>query len=175
MKTVNQGYKEDGKIGGIFTFELYRKGKMIDKWEHFNLVPTLALNHFNDTVLGGGTAIANWYITLYSNAYTPQDDDAYIHIGTRFTELNAEYDEVTRPVWTKDGASATGLMSNSAARATFTFNQAATVNGGLFVSVNTKGDNTSGMLLAASLHSPARSVIDNDELLVKYDFQQSST
>lgn len=163
------------KIGGVFSFELRREGKIIDAWKEFNLVPTAGLNHFNDVVLGNASAISNWYIGLYSNAYTPQADDLYVHIGTRFTEINAEYDEVTRPSWVKDGVSAAGLMSNSASRAVFTFNQSAVVNGGLFVSVNTKGDGTSGMLLASSLHSPARNVVAGDELLVRYNFQQSSS
>ena len=172
---MNNESKELTKLGGKFSFELKREGQIIDAWENFNLVPTAGLNHFNDTTLGGGIGISNWYLSLYSNAYTPQADDLYTHIGTRFTELVAEYDEPVRPTWIKDGVSSNGLMTNSGNRATFTFNQPATVSGGMFVSVNTKGDNTSGLLLASSLHAPARSVVDGDELLVKYEFQATSS
>jgi hypothetical protein len=167
----------EGKVsrGGIFTFELRRDGELIDIWDFHNLVPTAGLNYLNDAGIGGGSQISSWYIGLYSNAYTPQADDVYTHIGTRFTEITTAYDETTRPAWTKDGASSSGLMTNSSSRATFTFNTSATVNGAIFVSNNVKGDNTSGTLLAASLHTPARSVVNGDELLVKYEFQASSS
>lgn len=162
--------------GGIFTYELRRKGEIIDIWDLGNRVPTLALDYINDSSIGNQTAIAAWYIMLFSNAYTPQADDAYTHIGTRFTEVTTVYDEATRPVYTLNGVSAAGLISNSSSRATFTFNAPGTINGACMVSNSTKGDNGAGpVMLAASAHSPARSVIALDELLVKYEFQGSSS
>ena len=161
--------------GGVFTFSQYRKGDQVDEWAWWNLVPTVALDAMNDDFFNSGTSYANFYVGLFSNAYTPQADDLYSHIGTRFTEITAEYSESTRPAWTSNGSSASGLVSNSSSRATFTFTGSATINGGLLVTNNVKGDNSSGLLVAATAASPSKSASNGDELLVKYEFQASST
>lgn len=163
------------ETGGIFTFYHKRDGVIIDTWEQHNIVPEAALDYINNSSLRGATAISVFYIALFSNAYTPQSDDLYSHIGTRFDELDAEYDEVTRPVWTTDGPSAVGVVTNSASRAVFTFNQSATVSGGLLVSNNVKSDNTSGTLIASTAHIPARAVIAADQLLVLYSITSTSS
>lgn len=167
------------QVGGIFYFEHRRQGKTIGSWETPNLVPTAGLNHTLDTTLGSGTptTVGTWYIGVYSNTYTPQADDVYTHIGTRFTEITTAYDEATRETYVPDGASASGLVTNSTSRATFTFNSSVNVSGAIFVSSNIKGDNaaSAAVLLAASAHSPARAMISGDELLVKYEFQGTSS
>lgn len=163
------------KAGGIFTFEQFRNGKIIDEWGQENLVPEIGINKLLDTSIGGVTAITPWYIALFSNVYTPQSDDLYEHIGVRYTEVTA-YNETTRPVYSLDGLADAGLLSNSNDRALFTFNADQNVSGGLIVSANAKGDNAAAgaILLAASAHSPARGMLAGDELLVKYEFQMTS-
>jgi len=170
--------KENTKVGGKFTYQLVRDGAVIDTWEHENLVPYDGLDHILDVVLDGATAVANWYIGLYSNTYTPINSDVYAHIGSRFTEVNAQYSQATRPGWMPNAAgSVDGFHSNSDSRATFTFTSGATIAGAIFVSSSVKGDNSASnaVLLAASAHSPSRTVLSGDELLVKYEFQGSST
>jgi len=167
--------KNETKLAGVFTYELRRNGKIIDTWEQPNIVPTVGLNHFNDVVLNGASAYGTWYIGLYLNAYTPVAANVYGDIGTLFTEITGNYDEADRPPYIPDGAAVAGVTSNSASRATFTFNASDTVNGALFVSGSGKGINTGGILLAASAHVPARSVIAGDELLVKYEFSGTSS
>lgn len=162
-------------FGGKFQYEHRRNGKVIEVWEDPNLAPEAARNHILDVVLSGATAINPWYIGLYSNAYTPQEDDLYSHIGVRFTEIEA-YSEVTRPAYVADGLADAGIVTNEAARSLFTFTQNVTVNGGFFVSNNTKGDNAAAgaIMLAASQHTPARSMIIGDELLVRYVYTATS-
>ncbi len=168
-------FAEKTGFGGVFEFEHRRDGETLEIWKQGNLVLDLGINHFLDTELGGSTPITAWYIGLYSNTYTPQAADTYSEIGSTFTELNAHYDESTRPVWTKNGVAAAKVMTNSSSRATFTFNQAATVSGAMFVSSSVKGDNSAGLMSAASAQSPARTMANLDELLVTYSFTGSSS
>jgi hypothetical protein len=175
---------ESGKFGGAFSYEQRRRNKLdfgrmetIEKWDEHNIVPQEGLNHFLNVNLNQKTAIGTWYIGLYSNTYTPLDGDVYTDIGTTFTEINADYNETTRPAFVPDGDATVKLITNEASRATFTFNAGATVAGALFVSSNIKGDSAASgaVLQAASAHSPSRSMIANDELLVKYSFLGSSS
>ena len=167
---------EKGVVGGVFTFEHRRAGEVIDTWKENNIVPQEGLNHLLNVNFNGKTAVGTWYIGLYSNTYTPLDDDVYTDIGTTFTEINADYDEATRPAYVPDGDATVKLMTNDASRAVFTFNASATVAGAIFVSSNIKGDNAAAnaVLMAASAHSPSRSMLSLDELLVKYSFLGSS-
>lgn len=171
MKTI-----EAPSVGGIFTFDHVRNGEVIATWKEHNIVTQEGLNHLLNVNFNGKTVVGTWYLGLYSNTYTPQDGDVYTDIGTTFTEINAAYDETTRPAYVPDGDATVKLMTNAASRATFTFNTGATVAGAMFVSSNIKGDSaaSNAVLMAASAHSPSRSMLALDELLVKYEFLGSS-
>lgn len=175
IEAKNHSLEAKMKFGGKFQYEHYRNGKPIETWEDPNLAPEAARNHILDVILNGVTAINPWYIGLYSNAYTPQTDDLYSHIGTRFTEIE-DYSETTRREYTPDGLADAGIVTNEAARALFTFTANITVNGGFFVSNNTKGDSAAAgaIMLAASQHTPARPMIIGDELLVRYVYTATS-
>lgn len=177
---MNNEITEKTQVGGVFEFELVRDGKTIDVWKQENIVTNEGLDHMLDIHLDDKTRTTIWYIGLYSNTVTPLATHTYTSIGGTFTELsNTHYTPTVRPTWTPDAAgSVDGAFSNTEARATFTFITGATVSGALFVSHNVKGDATSNsayVLFAGSAHSPARTVLTDDELLVKYSFAATSS
>lgn len=156
-------------IGGIFTFEQVRNGKVIDTWSQENIVVDTGLNYLLDAALSGGTVNVNHYIGLFSNNYTPIAGT----IISDLVEVNAKYDEVTRPIWSELGA-VTKTITNSASPATFTFNAGETVYGAFLTSNQTKGSNT-GTLVAASKFLASRVMIASDVLRVTYTLTISST
>lgn len=173
----NEMFKSDSGMGGVFEYELRRNGVIIDTWDEHNLIPNAGLDHNNNVVLDDATRVTEWHIGLYSNTYAPQADDLYTHIGSRFTEIQAEYSEATRPAFVPDAAgSVGGVLANAVSRSLFTFTSDATVAGAIFVSDSEKGDSVTpgAVLFAASAHTPSRSIRSGDELLVKYTFTGTS-
>lgn len=160
---------QDLKVGGYFTYEHIRDGKVIDTWKEKNIVVNQGLNYILDAALSGGTVNTTHYVGLFSNNYTPIAST----LITNLTEVNAKYDELTRPTWTEAGASSQSI-SNSASPAAFTFNASETVYGAFLISNNTKGG-TTGTLIAASKFASARSVIAADVLNVTYTLSASSS
>lgn len=158
-------------VGGVFTFQQIRDGKVIDEWEEKNLVVNEGLNHLLDVTLSGGSQNASWYIGLFEGNYTPVSTDTAANIATNATESTA-YTETTRQGWTTAAVSSQQI-TNTASKATFTINANKTIYGAFLVSNNTKGG-TSGMLFAASKFSVARSVVDEDQLLVTYTVLSAS-
>lgn len=171
MKTL-----EKIQIGGVFGYTHIRNGKIIDEWDEHNLLPLAARNFVNDSLFGLVAPVNPLFIGLFSNSYSPQNDDLYTHIGSRYTELTSEYDEVSRVLF-EPGPSVNGVLSNSAKRALFTFNAPASVAGGMLVSNATKGDSAaaSAIMLAGSRHPITRDMQTLDELLVSYVFTTTST
>lgn len=159
------------EVGGVFTFQQIRDGKVIDEWEEKNLVVNEGLNHLLDVTLSGGSQNASWYIGLFEGNYTPVSTDTAANIATNATESTA-YTETTRQGWTTSAVSSQQI-TNTASKATFTINANKTIYGAFLVSNNTKGG-TSGMLFAASKFSVARSVVDEDQLLVTYTVLSAS-
>ena len=160
---------QDLTVGGYFTYEHIRDGKVIDTWKEKNIVVNQGLNYILDAALSGGTVNTTHYVGLFSNNYTPIAST----LVTNLTEVNAKYDELTRPTWTEAGASSQSI-SNSASPASFTFNASETVYGAFLISNNTKGG-TTGTLIAASKFASARSVIAADVINVTYTLSASSS
>ena len=151
------------KVGGVFEFELVRDGKVIDKWQDHNLVVNEGLNDLLQVYLGNGTQKATWYVGLFEGNYTPVATLMAATVASAATECVA-YDAGTRPEWF-EAAAASQQITNTASKASFTINATKTVYGAFLVSSNTKGG-TTGVLFAASRFSTARSLIDDDQLLV---------
>lgn len=164
---------ENPTLGGVFTFEHRRNGEVIDTWDQHNLVLDAGLNHILDVTFHGTTAVSPWYIGLYSNTYTPLAGDLSSDLGTSYTQITTAYDEATRPEY-EEAAAAAKVTTNVLNRATFTFNTTATVAGAFLISDSVK-TNATGTMIAASAHSPSRSMLALDELLVKYEFTGSSS
>jgi len=158
-------------IGGKFTFELVRDGKVIDKWEEKNLVVNEGLNHLLNVYLGATAKVGTWFVGLFEGNYTPISSLTAATVAADAVESSA-YAEATRPEWV-DAAAVTQQITNSASKATFTINATKTIYGAFLVSDSTKGG-TTGTLFAASRFSAARSVVADDQLLVTYTVQATS-
>lgn len=152
-------------IGGIFTYELRRKDGTIEKWKSHNLVVNQGLNHVLDVALHGVAAVNPWYVAIFEGNYVPLATDTAATIVAAATECTA-YTEATRPEYV-EAAAATQSITNSASRATFTFNATKTIYGAFLTSVATKSA-TTGTLLAADKAATSKAVTSGDQLLVTY-------
>lgn len=154
-------------VGTWWEFEQWRKGKLIDKWAQKNVITTEGLNHMLNVTFHGATAIGTWYMGLFENDYTPLITDTYATPG--FTESSA-YDEATRPAFVEAEAT-TKVTTNNASKATFTISGTKTIYGAFLcgggTDGNTKGDAAGGgTLFASSKFATAKSVVDDDVLMV---------
>jgi len=120
----------------IYEWELWRDGKVFINGTCHNVTTTEGFNYILQTGLGNGTAKSTWYISIFTDDYTPLLTDTYAVPG--FTEASAEYSEATRPTWIDDAA-ASGSIANSTTAA-FSIISTATIYGAALVSNNTKGD-----------------------------------
>lgn len=159
--------------GGVFDYELRRHGKNggRDFWRSPNLAVDQGLNLMNDVFFHGTTQVSPWYVGLFEGDYTPVAGDTAATFPGSATECTA-YDETTRVEYV-EAASAGKLTTNSANRATFTFNAAKTIRGGFLSSVAAKGAIT-GSLFAADRGAASKGVEDDDVLLVAYGFTLSA-
>ena len=163
------------RIGGVFTYNHIRDGKVIDTWEEENIVVNEGLNYVLDSAFSAATPITAWYIGLFKNNYAPQATDvAATFSGAGVAnEATTEYTEATRPAWTEAGP-ATQVITNSASPAVFTFGTAVSIYGALLASLPTKAT-ASGKLAAASKFASIRSMLIADVLNVTYTLTISST
>ena len=165
-------------VGGVFNnTKRSPEGDVLDFWTSENLVLNAGIQYIFNEIFGDSSLGYSWYVGLYGNAYTPQAADTSADIGVSYTEVNAAYDEATRPAYTSDGAlsGADLTMSNSASKATFTFNtNSTTVAGAYVISTNTKASAT-GVMLAASKYATSKSMDDGETLDVGYDITGSSS
>lgn len=162
---------QDIKFGGRFAYEHFRGGQLIDAWEDPNIVVDEGLNHLLDVAFHGSTQVGTWYIGLFEGNYTPLSTVTAATIAAASTECTA-YDETTRVAY-NEAAAASKVTTNSANKATFTFNASKTIYGGFLVSTSTKSG-TSGTLMSASRFGSAKTVESADQLLVTYTFTASS-
>ena len=163
------------KVGGVFTFELIRGGKVIDSWEEKNLVVNEGLNALLDGVLGGGAQFANWHVGIYEANYTPTSALTAANVAATATECIA-YAETTRPPWDNAPASSQQI-TNTASKATFTIDATKNIYGAFLISDGTKGGAIAFptvCLFAASKFAVARAVVAEDQLLVTYTVQSAS-
>lgn len=158
-------------MGGRFQFELLRGGKIVDAWEDHNLVVNEGLNHILDVQFHAATQITTWYLGLFEANYTPVSTVTAASITADSTECTA-YDETTRVAYNEAAASGQSI-TNSANKATFTFNATKTIYGAFLASASAKSA-TSGVLFAAAKFGSSKAVVAADQLLVTYTFAASS-
>lgn len=169
--------KQELKIGGVFTYEHIRDGKVIDVWEEPNLVVDEGLNHIVNVVFGAVAKLGQSYVGIYANNYTP----SAANVAATFPgagvagEVTAEISNTTRPAWAGYTAPATTTksLSNSTAPAIFSFTSGASVNGAFLTSSSTKGG-TTGTLFAASKFPATRTMLTGDVLSVIYTISVAS-
>ena len=141
---------------------------LIDTWNERNVVTDEGLNSLLGVYFSDDTQITDWYLLCFEDDYTPLITNTYATPG--FTETTA-YDETTRPAWQEGGASAKAI-SNSANKASFTFNATKSIYGGALVGggtgANTKGDTAGGgvMFCSSRFTSGTKSVVNTDILKV---------
>jgi hypothetical protein len=159
-------------IGGVFGYEHYRGGALlaVERDAH-NIITNQGLNHILDVVLHGTTPVSPWYMLVFEGNYTPVAGDTAASFPASATESTA-YDEATRVEYNEAAASSQST-TNSANKATFTFNATKTIYGAALVSVSTKGA-TTGTLLCANKATASKSVVDDDQLLITYTLSVTS-
>lgn len=163
--------KNELRVGGEFIVEHVRNGEVIDTERCPNIVVNEGLNHLLDVLLHGSTQVNPWYIGLFEGNYTPLASVTAATITAASTECTA-YDESTRAEYVEAAASSQST-TNAASKATFTMNATKTVYGAFMVSASAKSA-TTGTLLSAARFGTAKSLADDDQLLVTYVFNASS-
>jgi hypothetical protein len=158
-------------VGGVFHGQHVRDGQVIDEWEDRNLVVNEGLNHLLDVYFRGATQITTWYLGIFEANYTPVAGVTAATITAASTECTA-YDEATRQAY-DEAAPASQSITNSASKATFTFNATKTIYGAFLVSASAKSA-TTGKLFSAAQFSSSKAVVDDDQLLLTYTFTASS-
>jgi hypothetical protein len=161
----------DIRVYGEYHGQIVRGGEVIDEWTDKNLVTNEGLNSLLDIYFNGGTQITTWYIGLFEGNYTPVATVTAATITAASTECTA-YDEATRQAF-DEAAAASQSITNSASKATFTFNATKTIYGAFLVSASAKSA-TSGTLFSAARFGSSKSVVDDDQLLLTYTFTASS-
>lgn len=157
---------------GRFIVEHWRQGELLDVSEDLNLVVNEGLNSMLDIMFHGATQITTWYIGLFEGNYTPVASVTAATITAAATESTA-YDESTRQEYVEAAASGQSI-TNSANKATFTINATKTIYGAFLASASAKSA-TSGTLFAASRFTSSKAVVDDDQLLVTYQIDLSSS
>lgn len=173
VKSDNGLLLPEGKVlmGGKFIGQLFRKGKLIEEFEQANTVVNQGLNDNLNCYLNGGAQSTVWYMGIFQGNYTPVATDTAATIAGNSTECSS-YTSATRPQW-QPAAPSGQSITNSANRATFTFNGSVTVYGAFLVSNNVIAG-TSGVLFAAAQFGAAKAVVSADQLLLTYTFNASS-
>lgn len=162
----------DGLIAhGIWHGQHVRDGKVIDEWEDHNLVVNEGLNALLNIMFHGTTQISTWYIGVFEGNYTPVATVTAATITAAATESTA-YDEAARVAY-DEAAAASQSITNSASKATFTFNATKTIYGAFLGSASAKSA-TTGTLFSAAQFSAAKAVVAADQLLLTYTFTASS-
>lgn len=158
-------------MGGVFRGEFFRDGKKFDEVEAHNLVVNSGLNDNLNVYLNGSGQTTSWFMGIFQGNYTPVSTDTAASIAGNSTECSS-YTSATRPAWTPAVPSGQAI-TNSASRATFTFNATVTVYGAFLISSNVIAG-TSGILFAAAQFGSSKAVVSGDQLLLTYSFSASS-
>lgn len=158
-------------VKGTYHGQLMRGGEVIDDFEDENLVVDQGLNALLDVMFHNATQIGTWYLGVFEGNYTPVAGVTAATIAGASTESSA-YDEPSRPAF-NEAAAAGQAITNSANRATFTFNATTTIYGAFLISDATVGG-TTGALFSAARFSSSKSVVSGDQLLLAYTFSAAS-
>jgi hypothetical protein len=158
-------------VGGVFSGQIIRDGKVIDEFEDRNLVVNEGLNRLLNVMFNAATQTTVWYLGLFEGNYTPTSGLTAATVASTATECTA-YAAATRPEYV-EAASSAQSTTNSAARASFVFNATKNIYGAFLISDSTKSG-TSGILFSAARFSALKAVENSDEMLLTYTFNASS-
>lgn len=158
-------------VGGKYHVEHLRGGEVIDAFDCDNLVTNEGLNSLLNVYLQAATQITTWYLGVFEGNYTPVATDTAATFVASATESTA-YTATARQAWTPATASGQSI-TNSANKASFTFNATKTIYGAFLSSASAQSA-TTGVLFSAAKFSAAKSVVANDQLLLTYTFSATS-
>ena len=153
------------RVGGYFTTEHMRRGKLLSTSIDKNTVVDEGLMSILSVIFNAGVAVPTWYVGIFGGNYTPLSTDTGAVIAVNATE-SAAYSEAIRQTWVV-AAPATNQITNSASKATFTANATTTIYGAFLISTSAISD-TLGSLMAASKFAASRPVVALDQLLITY-------
>jgi hypothetical protein len=153
----------------LWAFEHYRQGPnglyLLGAWKQRNVLTDEGIDAWLDIMLDSGTQITAWYFEPFESNTTPLVTHTYaVPVYTPCTA----YDEATRQEFVV--AAASGQSStNSANKATLTFNATKTIYGCGLVggggAATTKADTAGGgTLFSSSLFGVAKPVVSTDVL-----------
>lgn len=134
-----------------------------------NIITTEGLNHLLMVGLSSTAKLNNFYLGLFSGAYTPVAALTAATFSATATEITAAspgYSQTTRPAWTP-AAAAAGAIDNTASRAAYTIVGTVTIRGAGLLSSNVKGGAT-GVLISAARFSADRIQYDGDTFELGY-------
>ncbi len=156
-----------GSIWAVEHYDLFGRLKSLETGIR-NIVPDEGLDAYQDIMGNAATQITTWYVVLFESNTTPAAGHTYA--VPVYTEVNAAIDEATRPEWV-EAASSGGSITNSANKATFTFNALKTAYGATLVgggsAPTTKGDTAGGGTLLCSVKfGTAKPVVSADVLKI---------
>ena len=163
----------EGLALGKYHAELFREGELIDEWDCENLIVNEGLIAMLNIMFAGVSVISNWYIGVFQNNYTPVGTDTASTIVGNAGEVTA-YSGGARPNFTPVAASGSPTITNTTAKAVFTFTGTATLMGAFLISSATPGSNT-GTLYSAALFGSSKSVGNTDQLTLTYQTSLSSS
>ena len=150
-------------IGGVFTVEHIRDGKVIGKHKARNTVCTAGKNHMLDVTFDGASPNANWWMScINAIGYSSTNPADTLTSHAQWVEI-LPISGSNRPAWACDDP-VNGVISNSTATE-FIINVTASLKGVFICSAQT---GTSGVLFATALFSADVPVQSGDTLRVTY-------
>jgi len=159
------------KIGGMFTIEHIRDGKVIETIKAKNGVVDEGLNKILDIMFHNVTQIDPWYIGLIDNAgFTALDPSDTMASHAGWTEA-VPYSDANRVEWAEDAAS-NKVITNSVP-IIFNINATATVYGVFLTSNNIKSGTTGTLWATANFTAPVN-VSNGDQLKITYTLSTAS-
>ncbi len=169
------------RIWSRWQWEHYRKKngiyRLVDEWENGNLCTDQGLTDNLGVHFSGDTQKTSWFLCTFEDNHTPAAGDTYAVPG--YTECTA-ITEATRPQWSEAGAAAKAI-SNTASKATFTYNASKTIYGGSLVgggsAEDTKGDTAGGGVLfcESQFTGGSKAVVNTDILKVSVSLSVTDT
>ena len=147
------------KAGALASGEYFYDSNGANPESTANLLPTQGLNYLLETSLRNGAQQTQWYLAIFSGAYTPVSGvtaATFTSAATEITSASEGYTETTRRPWNSVVASG-GVTDNVADRAAFTIASAneVTIRGAALLSDPVKGG-TNGVLLSIARFTNAR-------------------
>ncbi len=153
---------------GIFSFEHFRGGQKIGKWDVHNTVTTEGKNSILDIMFRAQTQITTWYMGLVNNTSTPTfaagDTAAQIGGTNDWTEMTA-YSGGARKNWTTSLSAASGGAITNSTVITFNITGTDTLYGAFIVS---SSSGASGKLWSGVAFPSTVAVANGDDIKVTY-------